>query len=979
MEILPNNIYVAADGYWENTCRAAPPSVSDPSGRIVVFPGQPRPILYVFSRPIYDATGGVDVNPASSVMQQFDDPGYLDPHTDNHVVRLADGNFLAMKGCSYWKTPDHPQPWQQLTFQNHEYLRGACVLWRHDPKDGSAWPLQGAVDPFIVENGRYGHPRDPTSPDGNMASDRPELYACPFTGYVYLTELCRCGAYTDSSGTAIPAFDGIRLFYSKNQGKDWDIVETNLDWEFASSLPLVMTSTPNGRLFLYQWANDANNALCGKLFCTQPLKSGETPVVYEIGGSTWHDFGDAQSGYYLSYEANAVYYWERTKGNPPIGTMPKQWPPDPDIAARSLNNIPTPSISRVSTDQTTSRVRVSFPALNEHQRTVVAIIDFGVVDTSDGPALELGSLRRVARIEAEKPVTHSVLHGTFIDPDYLDTPTGFASNTSLFYWLEWPGRGRTPQVTCATNPKTGDLHVLALDQNGGLWHTIRQADPPAWPYKLGDVHAAVPGPSIGPTVGVACATNPKTGDLHVLALDQNGGLWHTIRQADPPAWSAPFDDVLGSVPSDPFAGSPGRARSVACATNSDGDLHVLLVGPVDDLWHTVRKANPPHWPDPWVQLTYSAGSVVPGEGPSLMPQAACATNPQGDLHVLALDESGRLWHTLRHADGTWPEPFVDVAAKVPAAGSEAAVPGEWPGFLVPAFQVTCATNEQGALHVLLVVPSPQEQTPQGEQTQLVQPSGGLRHLVRWADGSWFNSWPDVPSPVAIYVMLTWIDVAACAVDLKTGDLHVLAIDNTEGLWYTLYAALASTPIARSMQPDQEQVFVCGSDGNIYTRQWVSGAGWGDWLSLGAPPGGFDGWPAAVARNPQCTNLYVSGSDHALWVRAYDGDWGDWKTLGMYLYPWGDVQSTLPLAEPPWFPNDMSARCCLLDGWPSQASALSALSVKNGALRTWPGVDFGGDYLSGGFFYWKGNNYIAQWREPDGIHANIVRLLSEVGR
>jgi hypothetical protein len=36
------------------------------------------------------------------------------------------------------------------------------------------------------------------------------------------------------------------------------------------------------------------------------------------------------------------------------------------------------------------------------------------------------------------------------------------------------------------------LHVLAIDQNDGLWHTIRTADG-SWPFPLGDVQAAVPG------------------------------------------------------------------------------------------------------------------------------------------------------------------------------------------------------------------------------------------------------------------------------------------------------------------------------------------------------------------------------------------------------------------------------------------------------------------------------------------------------
>jgi hypothetical protein len=72
-------------------------------------------------------------------------------------------------------------------------------------------------------------------------------------------------------------------------------------------------------------------------------------------------------------------------------------------------------------------------------------------------------------------------------------------------------------------------------------------------------------------------------------------------------------------------------------------------------------------------------------------------------------------------------------------------------------------------------------------------------------------------------------------------------------------------------------------------------------------------------------------------------------------------------------TDMSARYCFFDGSPSHQSGIGSLSVKDGALRTWNSSDPGGDYLSGGFFFWKGPNYLAQWREPGGIRANVVRV------
>ena len=120
---------------------------------------------------------------------------------------------------------------------------------------------------------------------------------------------------------------------------------------------------------------------------------------------------------------------------------------------------------------------------------------------------------------------------------------------------------------------------------------------------------------------------------------------------------------------------------------------------------------------------------------------------------------------------------------------------------------------------------------------------------------------------------------------------------------------------------------------------------------------------------------MKGSDHGLWLRRFDGTWHDWRKLGRGIWPFGfrDVQAAQPVNSPSWFANDMTARYCLVDGTPSQLSTIEALSVDGGAPRSWNGIDFGGDYMTGGFFYWKGKNYVAQWTEPSGIWANIVSV------
>jgi streptogramin lyase len=89
------------------------------------------------------------------------------------------------------------------------------------------------------------------------------------------------------------------------------------------------------------------------------------------------------------------------------------------------------------------------------------------------------------------------------------------------------------------------LHVVAVDQNGNLWHTVRMANG-SWPFPFGNVTAQLIGPSVGATPQARCAATPK-GDLHVLAIDKSDGMWHTMRLANGD-WPFAFGDVQAAVP-----------------------------------------------------------------------------------------------------------------------------------------------------------------------------------------------------------------------------------------------------------------------------------------------------------------------------------------------------------------------------------------------------------------------------------------------
>ncbi|HMF99579.1 MAG TPA: hypothetical protein VKE96_35010 [Vicinamibacterales bacterium] len=421
--------------------------------------GQPRPGEGVLRRPIYDDSGHVVLDASASSQESFQNPGYVKGHTDNHLVRLKNGTLLAMKTCEYWKTPENPMPWQAVG-SPVPYNHGTQVFWYPGARLGASfdWSMAGVADPFVFEGGKYGYPQAIDSSGNrltlatlnesghwndfaswkNAGSDRPELYACPFTGYLYLAAYFESGAY---NGSDLPkdqwpdARSDDLVLYSADNAKSWNVL-----FEVKDRRPIVMTSTPNGRLFLYQWTynKEVNGAV---LWCSNRFDAivKERPLIGpQLNGWAHKEVGDSANGYTLEYNNGVIRYTERVNGK--TLTISDA---DPELSTK-VNAIRHPAISRVSTDTSaTSIVRVTYPLLNEYGRMTVVILEIEVVELTGesdlaGPETGFKDIRRVGRIESDHTATHSIVHGTFVDPDYISMPSGVHSNTSLFYWLDWP-------------------------------------------------------------------------------------------------------------------------------------------------------------------------------------------------------------------------------------------------------------------------------------------------------------------------------------------------------------------------------------------------------------------------------------------------------------------------------------------------------------------------------------------------------------
>jgi hypothetical protein len=418
-DVLPNDFLIYGTPYFENTARVIAPSKINPLGEIVVVTGSPRDQANPLYRPLMSAMGGFDTTSTASA-SAFPYGNTRAPGTDNQIVRLKDGSLLAEKDCYIWDPiPTNPPPWikERITGSSeHDGQRSGPILFR-STDSGKTWVVQSVIDLGTFAGGKYGVPRamddqnniirDPKTKQGVWSDgklkwyvggcDRTEIYGCPFTGNVYLATTCGGGPYNN-----LPYTNTLMLLFSKDQGKTWEIVKD----DFPAWAPLVMTSTPNGRLFLFQCVGDQPMVYYAK----NPGAAGVKPVI--------------SSGFKVNYMEN---------GKPvPNGMDPSSGNNPLDLLAQAYH----PSISRVSTETGPSKVRVSYHSVNANGREEARIM---LIDVGRGD--HAPTVKPLKTIRSHDPSQYSVVYGTFVDPDYLSMPAGTKSNASVFYWLEAPKQG----------------------------------------------------------------------------------------------------------------------------------------------------------------------------------------------------------------------------------------------------------------------------------------------------------------------------------------------------------------------------------------------------------------------------------------------------------------------------------------------------------------------------------------------------------
>jgi hypothetical protein len=97
------------------------------------------------------------------------------------------------------------------------------------------------------------------------------------------------------------------------------------------------------------------------------------------------------------------------------------------------------------------------------------------------------------------------------------------------------------------------------------------------------------------------------------------------------------------------------------------------------------------------------------------------------------------------------------------------------------------------------------------------------------------------------------------------------------------ADIGATVSVTNDGPGRLDLWTNGPGGEVFQRNWTSGAGWSAWLDRGSPTGGMLGAPDVIRTPDGRYHAFAIGIDNALWTRTSDAgttdSWGTWQSLG----------------------------------------------------------------------------------------------------
>jgi hypothetical protein len=342
------------------------------------------------------------------------------------IATLANGGlFVVMQGGTV--APISPQPeWWAVYSKNSKTdpqwtdgHRGALHLWR-SYDCGGTWQRLPDIDSAspAIFSGKCGYPgADKNGAPRRGGFDREELYVDPWTGRLFLTTGCMGGGYGSYA-----KFHAGAVFTSADDGFSWTALPDTL----ARATPIVMTSTPSGRLYLAHCVfDDVTKGYPATLYWLDPpwtTLEGGVQIFYGTKtdpGSRCDQLADAG-----------------TPGSPPF-TLSAQV-----VQARVF----PPSLSRIQSNASGDTLRVVFPAVL-NWRQVARVVNVFVAPDDSVTAVPAHS------IHAEDPAGDVILPA-FVETDRFQLKA--ETSTAILYWLE--------------STATGELFArYALVDNASAW------------------------------------------------------------------------------------------------------------------------------------------------------------------------------------------------------------------------------------------------------------------------------------------------------------------------------------------------------------------------------------------------------------------------------------------------------------------------------------------------------------------------------
>ena len=178
-------------------------------------------------------------------------------------------------------------------------------------------------------------------------------------------------------------------------------------------------------------------------------------------------------------------------------------------------------------------------------------------------------------------------------------------------------------------------------------------------------------------------------------------------------------------------------------------------------------------------------------------------------------------------------------------------------------------------------------------------AGTLEVFVRGTNGACYSKWTtDYGGTWSGWANLGGVLLAGTgpAASAREGGFDVFVIGTDHALWQKTWTSsggtvnwrslggyLTSSPAAISRYAAAIEVFARGGNGALWSRYSTdNGASWSNWGSLGGKL--LDGTGPAVSAREGGFDVFVIGTDHALWQKTWTSSGGtvDWHSLGGYL-------------------------------------------------------------------------------------------------